>query len=114
MKAFNQTKNEIIATHVDKASTILQRMIGLLGRNEIKPGYGLWIDPCRSIHTFFMQFTIDVVFLSPSLEVVKVISEMKPFRVSPIVATSKSVLELPAHTLKNSNTSIGDQFLFEP
>jgi uncharacterized membrane protein (UPF0127 family) len=62
------------------ADRMLPRMKGLLGRRELPPGEGILIKPAPSIHTFFMRFPIDVVFLSRTGEVLKVSSNVKPWR----------------------------------
>ena len=112
MNAYNQTRNNMIASHVDLAHTSATRMKGLLGKTSMEQNYGLWISPCRSIHTFFMKFPIDVIFLSSSNQVVKLINNMKPFRLSPIVFSAKSVLELSTGAIEKSGTQIGDQVVF--
>jgi len=69
---------------------------------------GLWIIPCPMIHTFFMKFAIDVLFLNRELKVVRVMENLKPWRLSPWVFRAHSVLELAAGHLKGS-TQVGDQ-----
>ncbi len=74
----------------------------------MEPEEGLWIVPCPMIHTFFMAFPIDVLFLDEELRVRKVIENLKPWRISPWVFSAKSVLELPGGSL-NGSVSIGDE-----
>ena len=62
------------------ADRMLPRMKGLLGRRELPPGEGMLIEPAPSIHTFFMRFPIDAVFLSRDNEVLKVSPRVKPWR----------------------------------
>lgn len=62
------------------ADTMLPRMKGLLGRRELPPGEGMLIEPAPSIHTFFMRFPIDAVFLSRDNEVLKVSPNVKAWR----------------------------------
>ena len=73
-----------------------------MGRKALAPGEGLWIEPCSSIHTCFMRFPIDVVFLDEKLSVVRVIASMKPWRFSTWVWKARSVLELESGTLRDS------------
>ena len=56
------------------------RMRGLLGRRSLPDGEGLLIRPAPSVHTFFMRFPIDVVFLDRELSVVAVRPEVRPWR----------------------------------
>ena len=102
MIAFNQTKRRQIAPRVEKADTPQSRGKGLLGRDSMSPDEGLWIVPCPMIHTFFMRFAIDVLFLDKGLKVVRVLEGLKPWRLSPWVFSAHSVLELAAGTLQGS------------
>jgi uncharacterized membrane protein (UPF0127 family) len=77
------------------ADRMLPRMKGLLGRRELSPGEGMLIEPAPSIHTFFMRFPIDAVFLSRNDEVLKVSAHVKPWRARSC-ARAFAVLELAA------------------
>ncbi len=96
-----------MAGRVEKADTPATRSKGLLGRESLAQDEGLWIVPCPMIHTFFMKFAIDVLFLDKSLKVVRVIEGLKPWRVSPWVLRAHSVLELAGGSLKGS-VAVGD------
>jgi uncharacterized membrane protein (UPF0127 family) len=67
-----------------------------MGRASLPAGDGLWIEPCNSIHMFFMRFAIDAVFLDRDNRVKRVLRNLKPWRVSPIVFGARTVVELPA------------------
>lgn len=97
-----------MATKVLKAEDYESRSRGLLGRSSMEAGEGLWIVPCPMIHTFFMKFAIDVLFLDKTLKVVRVIENLKPWRLSPWVWSARSVLELPAGALAGG-VSVGDR-----
>lgn len=92
----NKTNKKVIANEVDMADTFLARLKGLLGKREFKEGMGLLIKPCNSVHSFGMKFNIDVIFLDKNHRVIKVIKNMNPNEISPIVRGAKCVLELPA------------------
>ena len=77
------------------AETPLARMRGLLGRSGLSSGEGLLLQPARSIHTAFMRFTIDAVFLDAADRVVKVATALRPWRTA-ACRGAHSVLELPA------------------
>jgi hypothetical protein len=106
--AFNRTRGRQIAARVLKAADYESRSRGLLGRHSLDPAEGLWIVPCPMIHTFFMKFPIDVVFLTKDLKVARVMENLKPWRISPWVLRAHSVLELAGGVLTGS-ISIGDQ-----
>jgi hypothetical protein len=83
-----------------------ERLCGLMGREALPEGTGLWIEPCNSIHTFFMKFPIDVVYLDRHGLVLKIHQNVKPWRMDLPVFKARSVLELPcggAFDLKNED-----------
>jgi uncharacterized protein len=81
-------------TKLIRAETFFSRGIGLLGRGGLPEGEGLLIKPCYQVHTMFMRFTIDVVFLDKSDCVIEICRGLRPWRISPIVWKAKSVLEM--------------------
>jgi uncharacterized membrane protein (UPF0127 family) len=88
-------------------------MVGLLGRKELPAGHGLWIQPANSVHTFFMRFSIDVVFASRENRVVRTYPSLPPFRLKPWIRGAYSLLELPTGTLASCPLQIGDQLVTE-
>ncbi|MDD5628380.1 MAG: DUF192 domain-containing protein [Elusimicrobia bacterium] len=108
MVAFNRTRGREVASRVAVADDSVSRSRGLLGRTAMAPEEGLWIVPCPMIHTFFMKFAIDVVFLDRELRVVRVLEGLKPWRVSPWVFRAHSVLELAGGRLRGS-VAVGDR-----
>jgi uncharacterized membrane protein (UPF0127 family) len=74
---------------------------------------GMWIVPCPMIHTFFMKFPIDVLFLKRDLQVARVIENLKPWRLSPWVFSAHSVLELKGGALRGS-VRAGDRVEMRP
>jgi hypothetical protein len=77
------------------AETPLARVRGLLGRRALPSGEGLLLRPAGSIHTAFMKFAIDAVFLDRAQTVVRVASALRPWRTA-ACRGAKAVLELPA------------------
>lgn len=88
-----------IASNIKIADEFMSRLIGLMFIEDIKDGDGLLIKTCNSIHSFFMKFSIDVIFLSNDYEVVKVIENMTPWKVSWMYFKAAQVLELRAGTI---------------
>jgi uncharacterized protein len=113
LRARNRTRETMLADEVEVADPSWRRMKGLLGRRSLETGRALWIRPCRSIHTFFMRFPIDAVFVSDDLRVVRTYRSLRPFRVTPPLFRADSVLELPAGTLERVSAEIGDQLALE-
>lgn len=113
MKIINQTKNTILADDVIIATRIFQRVKGLLDRTAFRKGEALVIKPGKEIHTLFMLFPIDVLFVDKHLKVVKAISSLKPYRLTPIYWRSRLVIELPAGMINATGTAESDQLLLE-
>ena len=85
--------------------------MGLMFKKCLSSGEALLIDPCNSIHSCFMNFSIDVLFINKKNEIVHIIKNMKPWRFSSIHFNSKKVLELSAGTI-DDNVCVGDQLEF--
>ena len=76
----------VLAERLRLAHTHWARLRGLLGTKRLDPGHGLWLRPCRQIHMFGMRYAVDAVFLDEHQRVVRALSELSPWRVSPRVA----------------------------
>ena len=109
----NTTRNTTLATSLEIARTSAERSKGLLGRDALPPGGGLWIVPCESVHTFWMRFPLDLVYVDRSLRVKKVRNAVGPWRISACLS-AHSVLELPAGIIRESRTQPGDQLQMSP
>jgi uncharacterized membrane protein (UPF0127 family) len=109
----NATGDAVLAARSAKATNPVTRGVGLIGRRGLPESGGLIIQPCNSVVSFFMRFPIDVVFLSKDLRVMHMIHAMPPWRTSKIVRGAKMVVELPAGTLAQSNTEVGDTLSIE-
>jgi len=90
------------------AVTVWTRFVGLLGRSSLAAGEGLWIEPCSSIHMFFMRFAIDAVFVDRSATVTRVVSNLVPWRIASGGRGAHAVLEVPVGTVLSSGTREGD------
>jgi len=112
LKAVNSTRQTVVASRLKVRGTFLGRLFGLLGRSGLSPGEGLWIFPCRAIHTIGMPFTIDVIFLAHDNTVVRTAPSVAPFRICLGGRGAWSVVELGAGTIKQSRTRTGDKFEF--
>jgi hypothetical protein len=108
MRLINQTKKTVLAEDVYFADTPFRRIKGLLGRKSFNQGQALVIKPCNSIHTFFMRFPIDLLFLDKNNKVVQAIPDVRPFRISSIYFQANYVIELPPGTINATSTSVAD------
>lgn len=109
----NPARGTILADRLEVADSGPKRSKGLLGRDELKAGEGLWIVPCESVHTFFMRFPIDLVYLDRKNKVKKTRKAVGPWKLSACL-TAHSVLELPAGTIATTLTQPGDILEFSP
>jgi uncharacterized protein len=112
IRVYNETRNTVVAAKADLADSSATRRAGLLNRERLDEGEGLWIVPCESVHTFFMKFAIDLVYLDRNRLVVKVRHAVPAWRLSACLK-AHSILELPAGAAKNSGTAPGDVLRFE-
>lgn len=108
----NKTRNTVLADAAEVADTSAKRRTGLLKHDHLEPGQGLWVIPCESVHSFFMKFAIDLVYLDRKRRVRKLRHRMVPWRLSACL-TAQSILELPAGTLERTGTERGDQLEIE-
>lgn len=111
LRIVNLTRESVLGSAIDVASRGGSRSKGLLGRDGLAPGGGLWIVPCEAVHTFWMRFPIDLVYLDRAKRVKKVRSNVQAWRISGCL-TAHSVLELPAGTVQKTRTRRGDQLEF--
>lgn len=98
---------QFISQQTRLANNPISRMIGLMFKKEMKNYDGLLIRPCNSIHTFFMRFSIDAVFLNKDFKVIRIYRDLKPWRMTTIIWKANQVLELKAGTLPD-NVKEGD------
>ena len=113
MKILNQTRGTVLAERADVARSFWSRLMGLMGRRELPNGGGLVIQPNGSIHTFWMRFPIDVVFVDRANVVVGLQEAMPPNRPYAGARRAHKTLELPVGVIKHSGTVRGDQIMLE-
>ena len=111
LRIFNRTRHTVLGTSIQMADCGATRRKGLLGRSGLSWGEGLWIVPCESVHTFWMRFPIDLVYLDRNKKVKKVRSGVAPWRVSACLS-AHSVLELVSGTISTTQTRPGDTLEF--
>ncbi len=113
MRVFNQTRGTQLAERVAEARTFAERLRGLLGRDGLGQGEGLYISPCTSIHSCFMRFAFDAVFIDAAGKVLHVVERMRPWRFSRWVRGAAGVIELAAGAVAASGTRPGDRLRLE-
>ena len=111
-RLWNPRTGAVLADEVERARTPWARMRGLLGRRRLPEGRALCIEPCTSIHTLFMKFPIDALFLRGDGVVVRAIARMRPFRLTRFYPAAAMAVELAAGTLERTATREGDVLAF--
>lgn len=106
---FNKTKNQQLVQNLEVAADLWSRNKGLLGRKNLPTTEALWILRCNAIHTFFMNFAIDVAFVNRKMVVKRVMTNVKPWRATWPVFSAAHVIEFAAGTLTQEKISVGDQ-----
>jgi uncharacterized membrane protein (UPF0127 family) len=108
----NLTRGTELADRADIADTSATRKKGLLKHAGLAQGEGLWIVPCEGVHSFFMKFAIDVIFINKK----RVVTKLRPNMVKSRLALSlraHSTIELPVGVIEKSKTQVGDQLELE-
>lgn len=105
----NADTKQTLVPKLEVANTLWKSARGLLGRSSISAEEGLWILGRSSVHTFFMRFAIDLVFLNRDMVVTKTVSRVTPFRIVWRGWSSTSVIELQAGFLERTPIRVGDK-----
>jgi len=113
IRILNATRDEPLVESAEVADGFWSRMRGLLGHAPLAQGEGMVIIPCQWIHTLFMGFSIDVVYLGDDLRVVHLQENVSPNRLCSPVPRSSCVVELPARAISRAGVQIGDQLEFQ-
>jgi len=113
VRVVNRTREIVLGDKVRTAGTFLARLVGLLGTAAIADGEGLWIVPCRSVHSLGMRYPIDVAFLDARGVVVGILEGFPPNRVGRVVRDARGALELRSGILAATGTVPGDRLEFE-
>ncbi len=101
---------DVVCDRCIVADTPVSRLRGLLGRSELRPGEGLLLRPASAIHTCFMRFAIDAVFLDRDWRVVAISGDVRPWRAASRRG-AKAVLELAAGESARLRLAPGDQLI---
>jgi len=104
---WNLRTEAALATRLIAAFDSASRRQGLLGRGDLAAGDGLVLAPCSSVHTAFMRFPIDLVFVARDGRVLKTAPAVRPWRIR-VAWRAFAVVELPAGSLDRSGTVRGD------
>lgn len=107
MKLLNKTLGITVSNNLRIADTFFSRLLGLIPKKELTGDECLLITRCSGIHTFFMRFPIDAVFMNRDFKVLEIITNLKPYRFSPFYPDSYYVCEFK-NNFVNAKIRIGD------
>ncbi len=113
MQLVNARSDKAIATNVTLASTRAERRQGLLGRTSLDVSEALVLSPCWSIHTMFMRFPIDVLFVDGAGKAIRIVTALAPWRIA-IEPRAKATIELAAGSLMIRDVRVGDEIRIVP
>ncbi|WP_258359141.1 DUF192 domain-containing protein [Moorella sulfitireducens] len=108
----NVTRQAVLAKKARLARTFFQRFSGWMGRRATGMEEALVLFPCQVIHTCFLKFHLDVVFVDAEGRVLFTLADLPPFRFSPFIRNARAVIELPAGRLEQTGTAPGDRLVF--
>ena len=104
----------VLIQTVEVARSLFARMRGLLGRDSLPSQHGMWIVPCPSVHTFCMQFDLDLIFVDRESRIVNLIWGVPPNRVATGGAGAHSVIEVASGWMQEGDLSVGDALESRP
>ncbi|MBD3246849.1 MAG: DUF192 domain-containing protein [Candidatus Omnitrophica bacterium] len=107
----NLTKSTLLADRARRAANPVSRALGLMGKKSLAPGNGMIFARAPSIHTCFMRFKIDVLFLDKDMRVIRAVHGLRPWRAA-AAASSAYTIELPCGTLRHTRTEPQDEIRF--
>lgn len=108
LTVYNPQRKQWLIRQGNVADSFWSRFKGLIGRKSLAAGDGLLIDPCNSVHCFFMSIPIDVLYLDRENRVVGIDATLRPWRIGGFYKGAKRVVELPAGAIAASGTQVGD------
>jgi len=109
----NTQRDIVLAKNVKLANNPFTRMKGLMGVKRLESQEALFIYPCQQIHTFFMRFPIDCLFIDSNYVVIKALGNIQPWKISEKVPNALGVIELPKGVIEYTNTQVKDVLTME-
>ena len=113
MTLLNARTGRVVASVVEVAMTRTERRRGLLGRRSLDVSAALMLSPCVAVHTAFMHFAIDVVFVDRGGKVVRIVEQLQPWRVA-ACGHARTVIEWAGGTVRARDVLVGDRLSLAP
>lgn len=99
---------------IRQARDFRQRLLGLMFKSSLPDNSGLLLAPCGSVHTFFMRFALDLVYLDDAARIVRLVESLPPWRFNLGCAQARQTLELPAGSIQRFGLRLGDSLAGHP
>lgn len=112
MGVYNRSNGQWLAERLLTATSFLRRFQGLMLTHSLPSDQALLIRPCRSVHTFFMRYAIDVLYLDEDGTIVGMDERLVPGRIGSRFAGARSVIELPEGKIRSTGTEVGQMVQF--
>ena len=106
-------RGDLLIERLHLAATPWRRLRGLLGRTGLAAGEGMLIRPCGGVHSLGMRFAIDVIFLDRAGTVLRVVRDLRPWRLAPGPRGTHAVLEIQSGWLPPSAIPEGTRLVVE-
>jgi uncharacterized protein len=103
------TNGDVLVSHLKLANHFFSRLLGLMGTKSLADQHGLLITPCQQIHTHFMRYSVDIIFLDKEMVVLEKVVALKPWKFTRFIKQAKHVLEVPANAADKVN--VGDRLI---
>ena len=113
VRVVDERTGSVVAERAGWCANPVSRFNGLMLRKSLPDGEGLILMPCNSVHMALMRFAIDVAFLDRENRIVKIVEDLKPYRISVGGRHAHAAMELPAGTARRFDLQIGDRLCFE-
>lgn len=107
MKVLDKDTEAVVAENVIPAYTFGSRLMGLMFKKQLQPKSGVHIKPCASVHTFFMKFPIDVIYVDQDMQVVGLEHSLEPGKIGKRFKNVHSVIEVEAGSIKHHGITTG-------
>jgi uncharacterized protein len=104
----NTTRNSALSTNSHIARGYWRRLFGLMGKKPLSQGEALIIDPCSSVHTHWMRFAIDVIYVNKEHALVWIDHALAAWKIVHFYKKIRYSVELPAGTFDASGIQVGD------
>lgn len=103
------TDGEVLVSELKHADNFFTRLLGLMGTKNLPSAHGILISPCQQIHTHFMRYPLDVIFLDNDMVVLEKLTALKPWKFTRFIKRAKHVLEVSAYAA--DKVKVGDKLI---